>query len=293
MIAGVETGGTKIVCAAAEPSSPNAAMLLRRFSTTTPEETLGRIADFLAEVGEVEAVGVASFGPVDADPASDRFGWVTATPKPGWSDTDLLGAIRAAAGGVPAAFVSDVTGAAVGELRWGAARGARSAAYTTIGTGIGTGLVVDGRPLGGNGWPEPGHLLVRRHPADSFAGVCPFHGDCLEGLASGPAVSARWGSDASSMAPEVQREAIDVLAFYVAQLAMTVTLTLGVDRMVLGGGVLKAPGLLDRARATLATIAGGYGPPQLATGDPAELLVAAELEDAGLTGALSLAADLL
>lgn len=293
MIAGIETGGTKIVCGVADRENLTEPTSVTRFPTTTPEETLGRIADFLAEVGPVEAVGIASFGPADADPASPTYGFVTSTPKPGWKDTDVLSAVRAAAD-APAAFISDVTGAAIGESRAGAGRGARNVGYATIGTGVGVGLVVDGRPLSGNGWPELGHLLVRRHPADRFEGHCPYHGDCLEGLTAGPAVLARWGEDASSFPAGEKDERYEILAYYIAQLAWTTVLTLGLDRLVLGGGVMLAPGLLERTWPALTSIAGGYGPPQVATGDPRDLLVAPGLPGtSGLVGALSLAADLV
>ena len=295
MIAGIETGGTKVVCAASHPDSPDRPVLTRRFPTTAPDETIARIRGFLDEAAAdepLQALGIASFGPVDVAAGSERFGWITDTPKAGWSNTDLLGALTP--DGVPAAFVSDVTGAAVGELRFGAGRDASSLAYATIGTGVGVGFVVDGRPLGGDGWPELGHLLVRRHPEDRFAGNCPFHGDCLEGLAAGPAVLARWGADASSLPADVHGTAFAVLASYIAQLAYTVVLTTGVQRMVLGGGVMQSPGLLDAVRATLPPLAGGYGPAQLATGDPADLLVAPGVPDSsGVVGALALAADLL
>lgn len=295
MIVGIETGGTKVVCAASTADAPAEPTLSRRFPTTSPEETIGRIHEFVAEAAEqgpVEAVGVASFGPVDADPASPRYGWITSTPKAGWSDTDLLGAIAPA--GTPSSFVSDVTGAAVGELRWGAGRGARSLAYTTVGTGVGTGLVLDGRPLGGDGWPELGHLLVRRHPEDRFDGICPFHGDCLEGLAAGPAVQARWGTDASSFPPDERDAAFAILASYLAQLVYSVVLTTGIERMVLGGGVMLATGLLERVREEVPRLGAGYGPAQLATGDPKDLLVApAVAGSSGVVGALTLAADLL
>lgn len=295
MIAGIETGGTKVICAAAAAASPDEPVLTRRFPTTTPDETIGRIRAFLDEAAAdepLQAVGVASFGPVDAQRGSGRYGWVTGTPKPGWSDTDLLGRIVPA--GVPSAFVSDVLGAAVGEQRFGAGRGTRGLAYATVGTGVGVGLIVDGRPTGGDGWPELGHLLVRRHPDDDYAGNCPFHGDCLEGLAAGPAVSDRWGVDASSFPADVHDTAFSILASYIAQLAFTVVLATGAERMVLGGGVMLAPGLLEAVRAELPRLVRGYGPTHLVTGDPKDLLVApAIVGSSGVVGALALAADLL
>jgi fructokinase len=295
MIVGIETGGTKVVCAAAHPGAPDEPVMTRRFPTTTPEETIGRIHDFMREAtaaGPLEAVGLASFGPVDADQSSPRFGWITMTPKPGWANVDLLGRVRAP--GVPAAFVSDVVGAAVGELRYGAGRGTTSLAYATIGTGVGVGMVLDGRPIGGDGWPEVGHLLVRRHPADDFAGNCPFHGDCLEGLTAGPAVLRRWGVDASSFPEEVRAERLEILASYIAQMAYSVMLTMGAQRFVLGGGVMQSAGLLEAVRAALPEIARGYGPASLASADPADVLVAPGVPDSpGVVGALALAADLL
>lgn len=295
MIVGIETGGTKVVCAAAHAGSPDRPVLTDRFPTTTPDETIGRIHAFIAKAGEqgaVDAIGLASFGPVDADASSPRFGWVTTTPKQGWADVDLRG--RVVPEGIPSAFVSDVVGAAVGELRYGVGRGLSSLAYATIGTGVGVGMVVDGRPIGGDGWPEVGHLLVRRHPADDFAGNCPFHGDCLEGLTAGPAVLARWGQDASSFSEDVRAQRIEILASYIAQMAYSVILTVGAERFVLGGGVMQSPGLLTAVRAALPALAHGYGPAALATADPAEVLVAPGIADSpGVVGALALAADLL
>jgi fructokinase len=295
MIAGIETGGTKVVCAAARASAPDEPLLTKRFPTTAPDETIARILEFLDEAAAdepLEAIGVASFGPVDAAAGSPTYGHVVNTPKPGWVDVDLLGRVNPR--GLPAAFVSDVLGAAVGELRYGAGRGTSSLAYATIGTGVGVGLIVDGRPIGGNGWPEVGHLLVRKHPDDDFAGNCPFHGDCLEGLTAGPAVLARWGTDASSFGDDVREGRIAVLASYVAQMAYSVILTTGAERVLLGGGVMHSPGLLDASRAALAAIAGGYGPRALAKDSPDTVLLAPGIEDSpGVVGALALAADLL
>ncbi len=295
MIVGIETGGTKIVCGAAPDDAPDRPSTVVSFPTTTPEETFARIGRFIEEAASVEplsALGIASFGPIDADPGSDRYGWITSTPKAGWQDVDVLAAVRPASG-VPTAFLHDVAAAAVGEQRFGAASGGRNVAYATVGTGIGVGVILGRQVLAGSGWPEMGHISVRRHPADRFEGTCPFHGDCLEGLAAGPAVEARWGADASSL-PAAQRDAaIEVLASYLAQLVFTTVITLGVERMVLGGGVMHSPGLLERTRAAFSGAAGGYGPPQTSA-DPATLIVAPGLGDrAGVVGALTAAADLL
>jgi fructokinase len=292
MIAGIETGGTKVVCAIARAEAPGEPLMVRRFPTTTPEETTARIDAYLAEVAASEpldALGIASFGPVNVEPDRDRYGWVTGTPKAGWADTDLLGRIPLAAR-VPRVVLSDVGAAALGEHRHGAGRGARTTAYATIGTGVGVGLAVQGRLVHGNGFPELGHLLVRRAPADGFAGICPFHGDCLEGLASGPAVLARWGTNSSSLPGGLRAEGFSILGSYVAQLVGVVRMTVGADRMVIGGGVLKAPGLLDEVRRQVPLLDRGY---TLGDTDMAAFVVPPVLEDSGLVGALTSAADLL
>ena len=294
MIAGVETGGTKVVCGIAHRDAPGRPLEVRRFPTTTPEETTARIDAYFAEIGEpLEALGIASFGPVNVEPDRPRYGWVTSTPKRGWQDTDLLGRIALAAR-VPHVVLSDVVAAALGEHRHGAAADARTTAYATVGTGIGAGLVVHDVPVHGNGFPELGHLLVRRHPKDGFAGTCPYHGDCLEGLASGPAVLARWGVDSSSIPAGRRAEAHEILGSYLAQLVGVVLMTIGADRMVMGGGVLKAPGLLEEVRRQVPLLDAGYTLRDGAS-DPdavARLVVPPALEDAGLVGALTLAADL-
>jgi fructokinase len=296
VIAGIETGGTKVVCGIARRAAPQVVLEERRFPTTTPAETLGAINAFLVEVARtasVDALGIASFGPINVSPDRPRYGWITGTPKPGWADTPLLERIPQAAS-VPTAMLSDVSGAALGEQRWGAGAGHRSIAYATFGTGVGVGLVVDGAVLHGNGYPELGHLLVRRHPRDDFAGSCPFHGDCLEGLAAGPAVLGRWGVDASSLPSRQKGEAFEILGFLIAQVVAAVAYTVGVERVVVGGGVLKAPGLLDEARRQLPLVTGGPKAGHGIVAEPADFVVPPALGDrSGLLGAIAAAEQLL
>lgn len=254
LIASVETGGTKVFAAVADRSTPHDLIESCRISTTTPEDTLGALADFLGEYhrrSPIEAIGVASFGPIDTNPDSPTYGWITTTPKPGWADTDLHQAF-AAVDGAPVAFVSDVSGSLLGERWQGAAQGLDDLAYATVGTGIGVGVMLQGNLVTGHGTPELGHCLVRRHPADDFAGSCPFHGDCLEGLASGPAVEQRWGRPAESTAE------LEVLGYYLAQLCLNITLTVAPKRIVIGGGVIKTPGLLEVVRTRAAELTAGY-----------------------------------
>jgi fructokinase len=290
VIAAIETGGTKVLCGVVTEERPQHLLSTRRIPTTTPDETTGAINAFLREADSVEsisALGVASFGPVNVERERERYGWVTGTPKAGWADTDLLGRIELAAR-VPTVMLSDVGSAALGEQRWGAGAGRARVAYATFGTGVGVGLVLDGRLMHGNGYPEMGHILVRRHPLDTYAGSCPFHGDCLEGLASGPAVLGRWGSDTSSLPLEDRRSAFEILGSYIAQLAATTAYTVGVERFLIGGGVLKAPGLLDAVREQLPLVTGGPGASHGASLDAPDFLAAPALGDySGLLGAVA------
>jgi fructokinase len=219
MIAGVETGGTKVICGVVDPAFPSQLLETARFATTTPTETVAHIAEFLRDADErlgIDAIGIATFGPVNVQPELPRYGWIMGTGKPGWANTNLLDRLGTAAH-VPTIVLSDVSGAALGEQRWGAARDVPSSAYATFGTGVGVGIVVNGRVFHGDGYPEFGHLLVRRHPLDDYEGHCPFHGDCLEGLAAGPAVMARWGADSSHLDPCTRQQAHEILGFYIAQ----------------------------------------------------------------------------
>ncbi|MEQ6897989.1 ROK family protein [Microbacterium sp. KR10-403] len=291
MIVGVETGGTKVVCASAYEQAPTRLVDAVTIPTADPVSTIGairRAVDRLGGPTGAAALGVAAFGPLDVDPASPRYGYVTSTPKPGWSQTDLLGPLRAGRE-APTALTTDVNAAAIAEHHARGAAAPANLAYLTVGTGIGSGVLVDGHVVGGTGFPEVAHLRVVRHPDDDFAGVCPFHGDCLEGLASGPAIARRWGSDASHLPGARRAAAVDIEAFYLAQVAETLRYLVGTDLLVLGGGVAKTPGLLAAVTARI----GGDGA-AAGSGRASLRVEKAVLGDhAGVTGALLLAAGRL
>lgn len=289
MFAGVEAGGTKFVVAVG--NGPDDLTEVVSFPTTAPGATLEHtVAAIRALTGGAapEAIGVAAFGPVDLHETSPTYGHIAATPKPGWSGADLVGPL-ATAFGVPIALDTDVTGAALGETTWGASQGLSSSVYVTVGTGIGGGAVVGGRPLRGLVHPEMGHLLVRRHPDDDFAGVCPFHGDCLEGLAAGPAIEQRWGRAGRDLG-DLREPAVAIEAFYLGQLAAAVTLVLSPERIVLGGGVMKIPGLLEEVRDRCQGLLAGYVHADALEEGIDDYLVPPGLGDrAGVLGAIALA----
>lgn len=287
---GVETGGTWCVCALG--SGPGEIEVREQFRTTTPAQTLERIVAFFASRPRPAAVGIGSFGPVVVDPASPRWGQVTTTPKPGWQHTDVAGVIGRALG-VPVAFELDVTAAAIGEHRWGAGRGAESLCYLTVGTGIGGGVLIDGRPLHGLIHPEVGHLRVPHdRDRDPYPGCCPAHGDCWEGLACGPAIAERWGADPRELPDE--HPAWELEAQYIALGVLSIVMVASPRRVILGGGVLERAGLLDRVRAHLPALIAGYLDDPLLGSGIARYLVAPELgDDAGVLGAIALAERLV
>jgi fructokinase len=252
---GIEAGGTKFVCGIGCGPDDLETM---QFPTTSPTETIARVVAYFSErcPDGLDAAGIASFGPVDPDPASPTFGYITSTPKPGWQNYDLAGAIRRALG-VPVGFDTDVNGAALAEWRWGAARGLSDSMYLTVGTGIGGGAIVNGRVLHGLLHPEMGHIRVPRDKArDPYGGCCPFHGDCLEGLASGPALEARWGKPASELPPD--HPAWGLEAEYLGSALATWVYTLSPKRIVLGGGVMRRQELFPLIRRELARLLNGY-----------------------------------
>jgi len=286
LIAGIELGGTKCICILG--SGPEDIRDEVRIPTTTPEETLGAIEAVLDRWSGFAALGIASFGPVSLDREAADYGFITATTKKGWSNTDV-GRRLAAHAGVPTGFNSDVAGAALGEGRWGAARGVADHAYVTVGTGIGVGLVLGGEPTSGLTHPELGHIRPVRLAGDVWPGSCSFHGDCLEGLASGPAIKARTGQSAETLA--VDDPAWDGAAHALAQLLHTLVLTGIPRRIVMGGGVMTGvPHLFPRIRTRLIASLGGYGTaPDL---DPVDSYVvpAALGNNAGPLGAIVLGA---
>jgi len=290
LLGGIEAGGTKFVCVVG--SGPDDVRAEQRIATTTPDETLAAVRRFFADAREAHgpfaAIGVGSFGPVDLRPGSPRFGWITSTPKPGWADTDLVGPLRDAFG-VPVAFDTDVNAAAVGEWRWGAAQGLSSVLYLTVGTGIGGGALIDGRSVHGLVHPEMGHVRVPHDRAvDPFDGTCPFHGDCLEGLASGPAIQARWGVAAEMLADDHPAWALE--AHYLALALHNYVCTLSPERIVIGGGVAAVPGLLARVRRELGGLLNGYIRAAASTDDLDTYVVPPGLGTrAGVLGALALA----
>lgn len=242
---GIEAGGTKFVCAVG--TGPDDIRAETRFPTTIPQETFEQAITFFKEHPNISAIGVGSFGPVDPDRNSPTYGYITSTPKPGWAQTDFVGALKAEFD-VPIGFDTDVNGAALGEHRWGAAQGLKTFIYLTIGTGIGGGAMVEGNLLHGVMHPEMGHIrLPHDREQDPFEGFCPFHGDCLEGLAAGPALEARWGARAETL--PVDHPAWDLEATYLAYALVNFITTLAPQRIIMGGGVMDQAQMFPLIRA--------------------------------------------
>lgn len=280
---GIDAGGTTFKCGMTDASG--GIVHTCRFPVSTPEETLAACADWFAphaRSGALTTFGIASFGPLDVDPASPDFGAIVGSAKPGWSGTNIRNYFADALG-LPVAIDTDVNGALLAEMTRGAAAGCSSAAYVTVGTGIGAGLFANGGFLGRPAHPEFGHIAIRRHPGDEgFESVCPFHPDCLEGLASVRAVRARAGSPEDLAADD---RVWEIVADYLAQAARTLTLTMRPERIILGGGLMLAPHLIGKVRHAYDLQMGGY----LETAPSTDLITTPGLgDDAGLHGAILL-----
>jgi len=254
---GIEAGGTKFMCAVG--TSPDDLRAETQFPTETPEQTIGQAVEFFRQQGKVEpltAIGIASFGPVDPNPASPTFGYVTTTPKPGWAHTDLAGAVQQALG-IPVGFDTDVNGSALGEYYWGAAQGLDNFIYLTIGTGIGGGAMVNGKLVHGLMHPEMGHIRIPHDwDADPYAGSCPYHGDCLEGLACGPALEGRWGERGETLPAD--HPAWSLEAEYLALGLANFICTLLPQRIIMGGGIMDRPQIWPLLRRRVKELLNGY-----------------------------------
>lgn len=288
IIGGIEAGGTKFLCGVARADGTIVDEI--RIPTTTPAETLTAASDFFlaatARHGPIAALGIGSFGPLSLRPTARDHGRITSTPKPGWTDADLLGHFRRALS-VPMVLDTDVNAAAVGELLFGGGRGLNTFCYVTVGTGIGVGLLIDGAPHGGANHPEAGHIRVVRAPGDAeFPGTCPYHGDCVEGMACGPAMRARWGVPAEDL-PDAH-PAWPMAAHYIAELCATLTYIVRPDRIIVGGGVMRPP-MYSLVRHALEHKLAGYDA-SLCNLDLDDYIARPTAgSSAGFTGALALA----
>ncbi|MDP3675072.1 MAG: ROK family protein [Novosphingobium sp.] len=285
--AGVELGGTKAIAVVWREGR-----IVDRTVVPTgdPQQTIGAIGNWLAAHPLRPAfagLGIASFGPIRLDPEADDFGHILATPKPGWSGAPVYTALAERVA-CPVALDTDVNAAALAEYRWGAGQGYSSLVYLTIGTGVGGGIVVDGHPVHGALHPEIGHLRLRRAEGDVFAGICPFHGNCIEGLIAGPALAARFGGDIHAAGADDPRR--NFLASDLAELFATLVMMVSPQRIMVGGGVgLGVPGMLDAAIAKVPAILNGYLP-QLDVEALRTMIAPPRLgADAGPLGAIALA----
>lgn len=284
MLGGIEAGGTKFVCAVGKEDGTIVERI--QFDTLSPEETIPQIIDFFNK-HEIKSLGIGSFGPVDINPDSPTYGNVTSTPKPGWKDYPFLKTLQEAID-VPMGFNTDVNAAALGEVMHGAAQDVDSCLYITVGTGVGAGAVFNGELLQGVSHPEMGHTVVRRHETDSYEGFCPYHSDCLEGLAAGPAIERRWGKKGFEL--QDQTEVWELESYYLAQALVQFILILSPKRIVMGGGVMKQKQMFPFIQKKVQELLNGYvAVPEILENIDEYIVPPALGDNAGITGALMLA----
>lgn len=253
MLGAIEAGGTKFVCAVSDHDLNIVEKVT--IPTTSPEETFEAVFEFFDRF-ELDAIGIGSFGPIDINEASETFGYITSTPKRLWQNVDFLGVFKERYD-IPIGWNTDVNAAALGESTLGAAKDKSSCIYLTVGTGIGGGAIVNGEPLTGYGHPEMGHIYVPKHEKDvDFKGVCGFHGDCLEGIAAGPSIEARYGIRAENLPSD--HEAWEIEAHYLAHAALSYTMTLSPECIILGGGVMHQSHLFEMVHAKFEELLGEY-----------------------------------
>lgn len=279
----IEAGGTKMVLAIGDENGE----IMKRTSipTETPTITVAKMIDYFKDK-HIAALGIGSFGPIDLDKASKTYGYITSTPKLAWANYDIVGNFKKALS-IPIGFDTDVNASALGEATWGSLKGLSSGIYITIGTGIGVGVYMNGRLFHGMLHPEAGHILLSKHPRDTFEGVCPYHPNCMEGLASGPSIEKRWNKRASELKDNA--EVWDMEAYYLAQGIVNYILTLSPHKIVLGGGVMHQEQLFPLIRKKVVELLNGYiRTPQLEDLD--HYIVPASLnENQGIMGCLQLA----
>ena len=282
-IGGIEAGGTKMVCAVGDEKGE----LFDRVTIPTrqPEETFEEMIRYFSDK-QIEALGIGCFGPVDLNRSSATYGFITSTPKPGWENTDVVGRLQKALS-VPVGFDTDVNGAILGEVMLGAAKGCENAIYITVGTGIGVGVYVNGGLLHGLVHPEGGHILLAKHPKDTYSGKCPYHGCCFEGLASGPAIEERWGKKAELLADEMNVWELE--SYYIAQAITNYILTYSPQKIILWGGVMHQNQLFEQIRAKVPELLSGYIQHPAVTEKIADYIVPPALGDnPGILGAIQL-----
>lgn len=285
ILGALEAGGTKMVCAIGNEQGE----VLERISipTVSPKETMPRMIDFFRE-HHIEALGIGCFGPINPVKGTKTYGYITSTPKLAWQNYNIVGAFEQALD-CPVGFDTDVNASMLGEITFGAARGLDSCIYVTIGTGVGVGVYVNGGLLHGMMHPEAGHILLQRHPEDSYGGKCPFHGHCLEGMAAGPAIEERWGAKGADLA--ARREVWELEAYYIAQACVNYTLVYAPRRIILGGGVMHQEQLFPMIRRQFGELMAGYvRTPELEDMD--SYIVPCSLNDnQGIMGCLQLAVE--
>lgn len=284
LFAGIEAGGTKFVCAIGNEKGE--ILEKESFPTTKPDETMAKVIGFF-KGKEFVAMGVGSFGPIDPDKKSETYGAITTTPKVAWTNYNIIDELDKHFN-VPKAFDTDVNGAALGELTWGAAKGLDSCLYITVGTGIGAGAVVENNLVHGLLHPEMGHIFIRRHAEDTYEGKCPYHKDCLEGMAAGPAIEARWGMKGNELSND--HKAWDFEAYYLAQALVNYILILSPQKIIMGGGVMQQEQLFPKIREYVVELLNGYVQKDEISKNIDEYIVYPKLgQAAGTCGAISLA----
>ncbi|MFV0467257.1 MAG: ROK family protein [Lachnospiraceae bacterium] len=286
LFGGIEAGGTKMVCAIGDGEGT----IIDRtsFPTTSPEETFEKVIAYFKK-RDIVSLGLGSFGPVDLDHRSATYGYITETPKSGWRNFNAVGTLKKEFP-IPIGFDTDVNGAILGEVAWGAAQGCENAIYITIGTGVGIGAYINGKLVHGLMHPEAGHILLYKDQKDTFPGICPYHSNCMEGLASGPAIEARWGKKAIELAD--QEEVWNLEAFYIAQSIVSYILTYSPQKIILWGGVMHQAQLFALVRDKVVELLNGYVHNDIILKHIDEYIIPPALgEDPGIIGAVELAVE--